>query len=197
MDTAVVEALRAAVPAAAIEPAPAIDMPTAYVDRDHVIEVCRTLRDHPDLQFALLVDVVGTDYLPAEPRFEIVYHLVCVGPAFLTAGNAQAAAPRRFRLKVRLSGADARIPTVSSIYPTANWLEREIFDLMGIAFDGHPDLRRILMPEDWTGYPLRKDYPVQIRKDAQAWEPIQLSAEEFAANVRAARAKADRAAGKK
>jgi NADH-quinone oxidoreductase subunit C len=197
IDTAVVETLRAAVPAATIEPGLATDMPSAYVGREHLLDVCRTLRDHPDLQFALLVDVVGADYLPVEPRFEIVYHLVCIGPAYVTADNPAAAAPRRFRLKVRLPGADARIPTVTSIYPTANWLEREVFDLMGIAFDGHPDLRRILMPEDWTGYPLRKDYPVQIRKDAQSWEPLQLSPQEFAENVRAARAKADRDAGKK
>src|SRR5215467_10635809 len=122
IDTAVVEALRAAVPAATIEPGAADDMPTAYVDREHLVETCHALRDHPDLQFALLVDVVGVDYLPADPRFEIVYHLACIGPAYLTAGNTSAAAPRRFRLKVRL-GAEGRIPTVTSIYPTANWLE--------------------------------------------------------------------------
>jgi NADH-quinone oxidoreductase subunit C len=192
----VVDTLRAAAPEAAIEVSPATDMPTASVDREHLLEICLLLRDHPALQFALLVDVAGVDYYPAVPRFEIVYHFACIGPAYLTAANATAAPARRFRLKVRLPGVEARIPTVTSIYPTANWLEREIFDLMGIAFDGHPDLRRILMPEDWVGHPLRKDYPVQIRKDAQSWEPIQLSTEEFAANVRAARARADRDAGK-
>ena len=195
-DSVVADTLRAAVSGAAIEEAPAADMPTAYVDREHVVDVCRALRDHPALQFALLIDVTAADYLPAEPRFEIVYHLACVGSAYVISPGGAAAPARRFRLKVRLPGADPTIPTVTSIYPTANWLEREVFDLMGITFIGHPDLRRILMADDWVGHPLRKDYPVQIRKDAQAWEPIQLSVEEFAANVRAARAKADSEAGK-
>jgi len=197
MDTSVADTLRAAVAGATIEPAASIDMPTAYVDREHLVETCRALRDHPALQFALLVDVIGVDLFPAEPRFEIVYHAACLGDAFRTAGSAAAAPARRFRLKVRLPGVESRLPTVTSIYPTANWLEREVFDLMGIVFEGHPDLRRILMADDWVGHPLRKDYPVQIRKDTASWEPIQLSAEEFAANVRAARERADREAGKK
>jgi NADH-quinone oxidoreductase subunit C len=90
-------------------------------------------------------------------------------------------------MKVRVPGDDAWVPSVVSIYPAAEWPEREVFDLFGIAFEGHPDLRRILMPDDWEGYPLRKDYPVQIRKDTQFWSPIQLSPEEFAENIRAQR----------
>jgi NADH:ubiquinone oxidoreductase subunit C len=96
-------------------------------------------------------------------------------------------------MKVRVSGADARIPSVTSIYPTAGWPEREVFDLFGIAFDDHPDLRRILMPEDWEGFPLRKDAAVQIRKDTESWSPLQLSPEEFAENIRAQRERADQA----
>ena len=172
-------------------------MPTAYVDRDHLVEVCRLLRDAPALQFALLADVTAADFFPAEPRFEVVYHFACLGSAYVTVPGASPAPARRFRLKVRISGAEASVPTVTGIYPTANWLERELYDLMGLRFEGHPDLRRILMAEDWVGHPLRKDYPVQIRKDSASWEPIQLSAEEFAENVRATRARAHKAAEKR
>jgi hypothetical protein len=84
---------------------------------------------------------------------------------------------------VRLPAADARIATVSDIWPSAGWPEREVFDLFGITFEGHPDLRRVLMPEDWEGHPLRKDYPVQIRRAVKVYAPLQLSAEEFAANI--------------
>jgi NADH-quinone oxidoreductase subunit C len=123
-----------------------------------------------------------------------VYHLACLGEHFVAAGAPSPAAPSRLRLKVSIGGADPRVPSVSSVWATAGWPEREVFDLFGITFEGHPDLRRILMPDDWEGYPLRRDYPVQIRKDTAAWSPLQLTAEEFARNVRAGRAEADRQA---
>jgi len=192
--SAIVDSLRRLVPDAAIEGAASVDMETIYVDREHVVDVCWVLRDDPSLQFAFLAEVTAADYLPADPRWEVVYHLACLGEAFALPGAA-AAPPRRLRMKVRVPAADPRVPTVSAVYPTANWLEREVFDLMGIAFDQHPDLRRILMPEDWQGYPLRKDYPVQIRKDTEAWQPVQLSPEEFAANIRATRERAQKNAG--
>ena len=192
-DTTVVEALRRAVPGATIEAAGAVDMTTIYVDREHVIDALRALRDERSLQFALLVDVAAVDLLPAEPRFEVVYHLVCLGAAF---GDGAAPA-RRLRVKVRVPGGDPRLATATTLFPGAGWPEREVYDLMGIAFDGHPDLRRILTPDGWQGHPLRKDYPVQVRKDTPAWSPLQLTQEEFAANVRGTHAQAERAAGGK
>jgi len=183
-----VDELRAAVPAGAIEEATAIDMPAVYVEREHLVDVCRALRDTPSLQFAFLAELTAVDYFPAEPRFEVIYHLACLGSAYATGSAAPA---RRLRMKVRVPGADAHLPSISSIYPTAGWPEREVYDLFGIGFDGHPDLRRILMPDDWEGHPLRKDYPVQIRKETSGWSALQMTADEFAANIQAAR---DRAA---
>jgi NADH-quinone oxidoreductase subunit C len=111
------------------------------------------------------------DFHPREPRFELVYMFVSIEHK------------SRLRMKVRLSGADAHVATVSDIWPAANWLEREVWDLFGIQFDGHPDLRRLLMPEDWEGFPLRKDYPVQIRMTPRTTEPLQVTEQEFRASV--------------
>ena len=186
MDAAsVVDLLHEAVPAAVIETAASVDMPVLYIDREHLVDVCRALRDLPALQCTFLAELTAVDYLPADPRFEIVYHLACLGAAFAQPGGAAPA--RRVRLKVRLSGAEAHVPTVTSIWPAAGWLEREVFDLFGVVFDGHPDLRRILMTDDWEGHPLRKDYPVQIRKNTSAWSAMQMTPAEFAANIEAAR----------
>lgn len=187
-DAAFLDIVRQAVPGATIDVTPSIDMPSAYVDRDHLIEVCQTLRTHPDLQFSVLLDVTAVDRLPAVPRYEIVYLLVCLGPSY---GSAPA---RRLRLKVQLTNESAAVPTVSDVWSAANWGEREVYDLFGIQFEGHPDLRRVLMPDEWEGHPLRKDYPVQIRKDTASWSPMQLTEEQFTANMRAAREHATRAA---
>jgi NADH-quinone oxidoreductase subunit C len=179
----VLDILKQAVPDATVEALPVGDMPTLAVDRGQLVAVCEALRDRPELQFALLADVTTVDRLPAEPRFEVVYHLVCVGEAYAQVGGAAPA--RRLRLKVQVPADDRRLPTVTPVWPTAGWLEREIFDMFGLRFDGHPDLRRVLMPDDWEGHPLLKDYPVQIRKDTASTSPLQLSPEQFAANVRA------------
>ena len=189
--SALAEILRQAVPDAAIDVIEGGDMPSIVVDREHLIGICSSLRDHPSLQFALLADVTAVDRLPEEPRYEIVYHLACLGEYYPTAG-ARPIAASRLRMKVRLPADDPRVPTVTSVYPTAGWPEREVYDLFGISFDGHPDLRRILMPDDWVGYPLRKDYPVQIRKDTASWSPLQMTPEEFARNVRLGREEATR-----
>jgi len=188
----VIDTLGRIVPAASLEAGPSADMPTIYVDREHLIEVCRALRDHSELQFSFLSDVTAVDLLPASPRYEIVYHLACLGEAF---ARPEGAAPaRRVRLKVRIPGDEAIVPTVTPVWPGANWPEREVFDLFGIAFEDHPDLRRILTADDWEGHPLRKDYPVQVRKDTASWSPLQLSVEEFARNIRADRDEAARRA---
>jgi NADH-quinone oxidoreductase subunit C len=192
----VIDVLKRELPAATFDAAGAVDMPTFYVDPEHVLESIRMLRDHPELQFAFLVDLTAVDYLPAAPRYEVVYILACLGEAFTTS-NGPAAPARRLRMKTRLADSpDPRVASVTSVFPSANWPEREVFDLMGISFDGHPDLRRILTADDWTGYPLRKDYPVQIRKDTASWSPVTLSPEEFAANVRAAQERAAKQAGR-
>ena len=173
MDTSsLVASVQAAVPGASIESAPSVDLQaTFFVSRDHAHAVARELRDRSELAFTLLVELTAADFWPREPRFEVVY--VLVSPSHRS----------RVRMKVRLPADDPHLATVTDLWPAANWLEREVWDLFGIAFDGHPDPRRLLMPEDWDGFPLRKDYPVQVRKAANAAEPLQVTEEEFRANV--------------
>jgi NADH-quinone oxidoreductase subunit C len=170
------------VPDSSVEPAPAADgMPAIYVAREHLTEVAYALRDLPALQFAIALDVTGVDFLPREPRFEVMFHLASLGvPGY---GDT----PKRLRMKVKVPGTDPRLPTVSAVWKSMNWGEREVYDMFGIYFDGHPDLRRILMPEDWEGHPGRKDYPVQIKMAPKVYEPLQLTPEQFAANLRASR----------
>lgn len=177
----ILDVLRARVPDAALNEVSSVDMPAITADREHILDVMQALRDDPALQFALLVDVTAADYRPATPRFEVVYLLACVGAAYAVGAPAPA---RRLRVKVRVPDEDPRIVSIVSMYPGAEWPEREVFDLFGILFDGHPDMRRILMPDEWEGHPLRKDYPVQIRKDTAAWSPVQISVDEFAENIR-------------
>jgi len=115
----------------------------------HLIRACEFLRDAPGLAFKFLVDVTALDYYPEEPRFQTVYHLLSLETG------------ARLRLKVRVPGDDPRVDSVVPVWPAANAFEREIYDMFGIQFHGHPDLRRILLPEDWQGHPLRKDYPIE------------------------------------
>jgi len=186
--TAIIDALTRALPgdAARFEASESRDgMPTIFVAREHLVAASRTLRDDPSLRFAFLADITAVDYHPRDPRFELIYTLVCIGVSGF--GDT----PKRLRMKVRIPGNDAVAPTVSEIWAAANWAEREIFDLFGLQFSGHPDLRRILMPDDWEGFPLRKDYPVQIKDPVKTYEPLQLSEEQFVANVQAARSRAN------
>lgn len=182
---AIVDVLKGSVPEGAVEVAPAGDgMPAIYVAREHLQQVCRELRDRPELRFAFASDLTAVDFMPREPRFEVVLILVCLGIGGF--GDT----PKRLRVKVRVPGTEPSIPTISQIWPAMNWAEREVFDMFGIHIEGHPDLRRILMPEDWEGFPGRKDYPVQIKMPYKIAEPIQLTAREFAEEVQASRDRA-------
>jgi NADH-quinone oxidoreductase subunit C len=122
---------------------------TVVVAREILIGTADFLRSDPELGFTFLSDITAVDRFPIEPRFELNYHLMAM------------AQRERLRLRVRVPGSDPVAPSVTQVWEGANWHEREIFDLFGVRFDGHPDLRRILMPDDWEGYPLRKDYPVE------------------------------------
>ncbi len=122
---------------------------TIVVPREHIRRACEFLVAEPSLRFTFLSDITALDRFPLEPRFEVNYHLLSIENKM------------RLRLKVRLAGNDPAVLSVFPVWPTADWHERENFDLFGIRFEGHPDLTRILMPDDWEGYPLRKDYPVE------------------------------------
>jgi len=124
---------------------------TILVAPHDLLRVCKYLRDEREIAFDFLSSVVGVDRLTlpdSSPRFEVVYHLYSIQYK------------RRLRLKVRVHEGEA-VPSVTAVWESANWHEREVFDLFGVVFQDHPDLRRILMPEDWEGHPLRKDYPVE------------------------------------
>jgi NADH-quinone oxidoreductase subunit C len=143
-----VTALQSAFPDAVQEVQPFRGEITILVDPDRIVDICRCCRDTKGLEYNFLSDVVGVDYYPQEPRFALVYHL------YSMVHN------HTLCLKTYLSGDEPTIASVTPVYPAANWQERECFDLLGITFTGHPDLRRILLPEDWNGHPLRKDYPL-------------------------------------
>ena len=127
------------------------DEHTVRIAREHLLEVSRFLKEDPDYGFNFLSDLCGVDYMGREPRFEVVYHLYSMEHK------------HRLRMKVSLSEGDLTIPSVTTVWKTANWHERECFDLMGIIFTNHPDMRRILTPEGFTDHPLRKDFPLRGR----------------------------------
>jgi NADH-quinone oxidoreductase subunit C len=169
----IIAAIAPAVPGATYEALASADVavtPGILVPREHLVATCRALQG-PGLEFVAFSDVTAADFHPHRtPRFDVVYHLV--------SPHRRA----RVRLKVRLHS-DQSIDSLTAVFPGAGWPERELYDLFGIVFDGHQDLRRLMMPEDWEGHPLRKDYPVQLRKDAQTFMPLQVSEEEFKANM--------------
>lgn len=136
--------------------------PALYIDAAYIAEVCLLLRDQEGYYFDFLSNITAVDYHP-EPFFEVVYHL------------ASLPYQMQLTLKVRVQrdpdeSVLPELPSVSSVWKTADWHEREAFDLMGVFFTGHPDLRRILLPDDWEGFPLRKDY-----QDPEAYHGIPIN----------------------
>jgi NADH-quinone oxidoreductase subunit C len=121
---------------------------TVTVDRDELAGALEFLRDDPELSLRFLADLTATDWPALEPRFWLAYELLSMERA------------HRVRVRVGLTGDRPAIPSVTPLFPAANWLEREVFDFFGVIFEKHPDLRRIEMPEDWVGHPLRKDHPL-------------------------------------
>jgi len=120
---------------------------SVYVPKADLIEVLRVLKTEPGCEFNFLSDITSVDLFTQKPRFEVLYHLYSL--------------PLNHRLRVKVKAGDGeKVPTATPIWGAANWHEREIYDLMGIEFEGHPDLRRILMREEWIGHPLRKDFPL-------------------------------------
>jgi NADH-quinone oxidoreductase subunit C len=125
---------------------------TALVRRERIVEICTFLRDDPDLRFDFAMDLTGVDYLGEEPRFEVVYHLYSLEKK------------RRVRIKARVPEEDPVIDSVIPVWVGMDWFEREAYDMYGILFRGHPNLKRILLYEEFEGYPLRKDYPKDRRQ---------------------------------
>ena len=125
------------------------DEMTVWVPAGMIVQACSVLREGKDFPCNFLEDVTCVDWYPSEPRFEVVYHLLSM------------AKKERVRLKVKLGSDKLTVPSITSVWPSANFPEREVFDLFGIHFEDHPYLRRLMMPEDWEGNPLRKDYPVE------------------------------------
>jgi NADH-quinone oxidoreductase subunit C len=125
---------------------------TAIVKREDILDICAFLRDDQALLYNFMMDLTAVDYLGKEPRFEVVYHLYSLK------------FNRRVRIKAKVSESDCSIDSIVSIWPSADWFEREAFDLYGITFKGHPELRRILLYEGFEGHPLRKDYPIKKRQ---------------------------------
>jgi NADH-quinone oxidoreductase subunit C len=132
-------------PGAIVEANDRLNQLALYIDPARIAEVCRFLKEHG---FVRLSSITAVDWFPAEPRFEVVYHLHSLERN------------ERVRLKCRLEGENPVIDSLTDVWRGANWYEREVFDMFGIRFRNHPNLKRILMPEDWEGHPLRKDYPV-------------------------------------
>ena len=125
---------------------------TLVIKKEWLLPVMKFLKQEPDLDYQILMDLTGVDYLPRRPRFEAVYNLYSLSRK------------NRLRVKVRLAEEDPEVESVVGLWPIADWLEREVWDMFGVRFRGHPDLKRILMYDGFVGHPLRKDYPITRRQ---------------------------------
>ena len=171
MSQQVLDALKARFGDAIVETASAFGDESAVVKPSHWKEVCRFLRDDPSMRFDMFIDLCGVDYPDREPRMEVVLHLYSLPLA------------HRIRLKARVGDEEletVELDTVTDIWTGANWFERECYDLLGVVFKGHPDLRRILMYEGFEGHPLRRDYPANktqpllpYRTEGEAGQPLE------------------------
>jgi NADH-quinone oxidoreductase subunit C len=133
---------------------------TLVVLRDHLLDVMRWLRDDPSARFDFLSDVTATDWPSRPERFDVIYCLYSI--------------PLHHRLRVKVrAGEQDPVPSVTPVWPAANWLEREVWDMFGVRFEGHPDLRRILMPDEWQGHPQRKDYPLEGPGELLIEDPVE------------------------
>lgn len=137
-------------------------MPSLNVSKDQLVAICSFLYGSKGGEYTLLTDQTAVDFPKREKRFDIVYHL------YSFKGN------NRLRLRVQVA-AEEKVPSVTGVWPTANWLEREIYDMFGVEFENHPDLKRILMPDEWVGHPLRKDYDI-LKQDTD-WVKTNLGIE--------------------
>ncbi len=148
VDSPALKALQERFPGAVLEVSFHAGETTVLLKKESLLEVCRFLKEEPSLRMDFLSNLCGVDFPDREQRFEVVYHLFSIS--------------RKQRINLKVRAADGEpVPSVAGIWRTANWHEREAFDLLGIPFEGHPDLRRILLSDGWQGHPLRKEYPVK------------------------------------
>lgn len=147
----VLEALKTKFPEKITETLSDFGDDTVVISRDFLVEFVQHLKDKP-YEYTMLLDITCVDYGNREPRFDMVYHLLSLS------------AKHRLRIKIPLEEKDLKVDSLSSIWKNANWLEREVYDMFGVHFNGHPDLRRLFMYDGFEGYPLRKDYPLRKRQ---------------------------------
>lgn len=163
-NTFVEQRIRSAFPAAVLAATEQCGDLALHIEPAQIVDVAQFLRDDPELVYIFLENLCGVDYLGRDPRFEVVYHLFSFEHF------------HRICLKVGLPEAAPTVATLTTLWPTANWQERETYDMFGIVFEGHPSLQRILMPDDWEGYPQRKDVPLGYEEVAFTFNEEQIYA---------------------